>query len=140
MSDGIRAEDQRAAAVPAEVPAEVVAAWARITASWEDQAQHDALIGLVAQHGCFAWAAARYRERVDDPIAKRQQERLRKAATATMLATATVRTGPEEQPYRATILVFVVLLVALAAGGLYALHQQAQAPLAPPPPTTSPPR
>ena len=98
---------------------EVTAAWDRVVEDWDDPARHDALIGLVAQHNCFVWAAARYKERAGDPIADKQLERLRRAATATMLATATAR--PEaSQPYRKTFLyfafvVFILLATVLAA-------------------------
>jgi hypothetical protein len=69
-------------------PEVVTAAWDALAAHWDDQARHDALLGLVAQHGCYAWAAAKYKERGDDPIAQRQLERVRKSALATMFATA----------------------------------------------------
>ena len=49
---------------------------------------HEALLGLVAQHSCFAWAAARYKERAGDPVAD-AAARARCAArrVATMFAT-----------------------------------------------------
>jgi hypothetical protein len=67
------------------------AAWQRAVEQWDDPARHEVLIGLVAQHSAFAWAAAKYKARAGDPIADAQLERLRKSVTATMLATATVR-------------------------------------------------
>ena len=45
-------------------------------------------------------------------MADQQLERVRKAATATLLAGASKR-PPEETPYRRTIVIFIVLMVLL---------------------------
>ena len=95
---------------------DVRAAWARVTETWVDSARHDAFFALVVQHQCFAWAAARYRERNNDPIAEEQLGRLRKAAMATMMAAAAARPSKERQPYRSTLIVLIVLLVAMVLG------------------------
>lgn len=98
----------------------VEAAWARAVERWEDPARHEALLGLVAQHSAFAWAARKYKERAGDPIADAQLERLRKSATATMLATAAKRPESKDGPYKRTMLLGVLLLVMLALGLVYA--------------------
>jgi hypothetical protein len=100
-----------------EAPEAVRAAWQAVTEHWDEPARHEALLGLVAQHACFAWAAARYKERAGDAIADEQIERLRRAATATMLATATPRPSADKQPYKNTLIIFIAL-VAMAILGL----------------------
>lgn len=105
----------------AAVPEPVRAAWTRATAAWGDHARHDDLLGLVASHNAYAWAAGRYRTRGDDPVARRQLERLRRAAEATLLASATVRAGAETKPYRGTAGVLAVLVVVIVVGLLYAV-------------------
>lgn len=92
---------------------EVRSAWQRVTETWGDSVKHDDFFKLVVQHSCYAWAAARYRERGDDPIAKDQLERLRKAAVAAMMVTATARPAQEKTPYRSSLVVLVCLLVAM---------------------------
>jgi hypothetical protein len=98
----------------------VSAAWKSVTDEWTDRARHDALFALVVQHQCFAWAAAQYNEehkrRGDDPIAKEQLARLRRGATATMLAAAAARPEKTKQPYRNTMIVMMVMLAALVLG------------------------
>jgi len=121
----------------ANVPDVVRAAWddlhAPVSSSppyrggepWSDQARHDELLRLVAQHNCYAWAAGHYRDvnraKPEDTVAARQLERLRRAAEATMLAGATARADTAPKPYRATTGILVMLIVALVAGLLYAM-------------------
>lgn len=102
-----------------EPPADVQTAWQDITEHWDDAARHKAFVGLVSAHNCFAWAAARYKERAGDAIADAQLERLQRAATATLMATARARPRSERAPY-VSLLVVVVALLALALIGLLA--------------------
>lgn len=97
----------------------VEAAWARAVERWDDPSRHEALLGLVAQHSAFAWAAGKYKERAGDAIAERQLERLRKSATATMLATASRKPAPKDGPYKRTILLVALLLVMIVLGLVY---------------------
>ena len=99
-------------------PDAVQAAWEDAVAHWDDAAKHKALLGLVAQHSCFAWAAARYKERAGDPIADKQIERLRSSAMATMMAGAASKKKDEPAPFRGTMMLFIALLVALVVGML----------------------
>ncbi len=103
--------------------AAVEAAWERLVEKWDDPARHDAFLGLVTQHNEFVWAAAKYKERTGDAIAAKQLEKLRKAATATMFATASKKPG-EEPPYKRTMVVFIVLIVMLliALVGVKIMH------------------
>jgi hypothetical protein len=104
----------------AAVPESVREAWARATAAWEDPACHVEVLRQVATHNCYAWAAGRYRARGRDPVAERQLDRLRRAAEATLLASATVRRDAAAGPYRMTRGVLGFLIVMIAAGLLYA--------------------
>jgi hypothetical protein len=88
-------------------------AWERVTENWTDLARHDELFKLAVKDSALAWAAARYRERGDDPIAKDQLERLRKAALASMMVTAAARDDKQKTPYRSSLIVLICLIVAL---------------------------
>ena len=105
----------------AAVPDPVRQAWTRATAAWSDDALHDELLRLVATHNAYAWAAGRYRTRGDDAVARRQLDRLRRAAEATLLASATIRPGAEIKPYRGTAGVLAVLVVVIVIGLFYAV-------------------
>jgi hypothetical protein len=113
----------------ADIPAAVRAAWEHVTAAWDDEARHDALWELVSTNGCHAWAAGRYRaaslERPGDPIAPRRIERIRRAAEATLVATAAVKRAPGS-PYRATTGILALLIVMLVIGLLYAVFRSRQ--------------
>ncbi len=100
------------------VPEPVQAAWDDAVAHWDDPAKHTTLLGLVAQHSCFAWAAARYKERAGDPIADKQLERLRSSAVATMFATSGAKKQDEPAPFRSTMMLLIALMVALLVGML----------------------
>ena len=107
-------------------------AWARAVAGWDDPVRHEELLQQVAAHNGYAWAAGRYRARGRDPIADRQLDRLRRAAEATLLASATVR-RETTRPYRVTRGVLGFLIAVIAAGLLYATMRR-------PPRAPSPPR
>lgn len=114
------------------VPDSVRAAWQHAVDGWGEPARHDALLAQVAQHGCYAWAAARYRERGDDPVAQARIERLRKAATATMYATAKPRADRRTRPYSVTIAMLIALVTVAIVGFLFALRlHKPGAPLPP---------
>lgn len=119
----------------AAVPGPAREAWARALEAWGDPARHDEVLQQVAAHRCYAWAAACYRARGRDPIAERQLDRLRRAAEATLLASATARPDAAPRPYRATAGVLAILIVAVLVGLVYAtvLHAPAArtAPAAP---------
>ena len=110
-----------------QVPESVTAAWQTAVDGWDDAARHEAFFAQLAQHRCFAYGAARYRERAGDPTAERQLDRIRKSATAAMLATAAARPEETKNPYRATVAFFIVLVVLAIGGLLYTavLHSRA---------------
>ena len=97
----------------------VTAAWDRVVESWDEPARHEAFLGLVAQHSAYAWAAARYKERAGDPVADLALEKVRKAATAAMFASAAARPKDGASPYKKTMIWLVVLLVMLVLGMVF---------------------
>jgi hypothetical protein len=107
---------------------DVTQAWDRVLEQWDDKARHDAMLSVVVSHSEFAWAAARYKERGDDPVAHVQLERLRKAATATMLASAKARESPDSSPYKKMALWLAVMVVMLVVGLLFARIVVSNAP------------
>ena len=113
----------------ARVAAPVQAAWERVAAAWDDPALHDELFRLTTLHTCHAWTAARYRTEwlarggtgLDPHL-----ERMRKAAEATLLTTATAR--PEAAtPYRSARLTLIALVVLLVIGAVAAVVLGGQA-------------
>lgn len=105
----------------AAIPDVLTAAWDRAAEAWDDPARHDEVIRLVSQHDAFTWAAARYRTRAGDPIGDRQLARIRKAAEATLYASATMRKDNAPKPYRALVSVLIMLIVAAIAGLLFVM-------------------
>ena len=107
------------------VPDVLGAAWQRAVGSWDDRAAHDELLRLVTQHDAYAWAAARYRERVraapEDAVAQQQLDRVRKAAEATLLTTAAARQARTPSPYRGTMAVLGILIILIIALLVYAV-------------------
>jgi hypothetical protein len=99
-------------------------AWTELAEHWDEQARHDALLGMVAQHDCYAWAAAQYKARGDDPIAVRQLERIRKALFATMMVTATRKPDTAKVPFKGSILVLVLVVILTAVGLVYLQFRQ----------------
>ena len=113
------------------IPEPVRAVWQSVQDGWNDSKRHDAFLGVVAQHNCFAWAAARYKERAGDTIADAQLSKLRNAATATMLATATAKPKSAGKPYQATLVLFIALMIFAVLGLVYALHLRDNEPSVP---------
>jgi uncharacterized Zn finger protein (UPF0148 family) len=107
--------------VPEVVPRAVEDAWRRATEDWHDAARHEELLRQVAATDSYAWAAARYRQRGPDAITARQLAWLRRAAEATLLASATARPDATAPPYRAARRVLALLITTIAAGALYAM-------------------
>ena len=115
-------------------PPAVVTAWEDAVAHWDEPARHDTLLGLVVANNCFAWAAAQYKPKTGDPIADKNLERLRKAAMATMMATAAPRPDDTKLPYRNVVLVMIALVILIGVGMIYAKFRERSAPAQ----TTSP--
>ncbi len=99
----------------AQAPEAVTAAWEGVVAHWDEPKRHEALLGLTATYNCYAWVAGRYRERAGDPIADQQLDRIRKAATIAMFATASKR--PDGKSSR-NLSILVLLLFVCVVGGV----------------------
>lgn len=115
----------------------VAAAWDRVLEAWDEQGRHDALLRLVAEHDAYVWAAGKYRDakrsqpaspspfrtypdHAIDAIADRQLDRMRRAAEATLFASATARERRgRPSPYRASIGVIIMFVIAIAAGTVF---------------------
>lgn len=97
----------------AAIPEPVRDAWQRVVDGWDDPARHDELFRVVAQHNCFAWAAGRYRQRKDDPVADARLAKLRRAAEVTLLATATARRARVRAPGKPVAILLAALVLAL---------------------------
>ncbi|MDB4953230.1 MAG: hypothetical protein JWO36_799 [Myxococcales bacterium] len=125
----------------AAVPDSVRAAWGRVEDAWTEPARHDELLRLVSQHSAYAWAAGRYRDairqRTGDTIGGGQLERVRRAAEAQLLATATGRPDLAKKALVRTIGVLVTLVLIVAAWLVYSIVRE-DAP--PPRPTVRQPR
>jgi hypothetical protein len=61
-----------------------------------------------------------YPDHAIDAIADRQLDRMRRAAEATMLASATTREVRARSPYRSTISVLLLLIIVIVAGSIVA--------------------
>ena len=134
------------------VPPEIEAAWERVLCAWDDTGRHDTLLQLVAQHDAYAWTAARYRDakragsgaasaspspfrsypdHAVDAVADRQLERLRRAAEATLHASASARDRARDRarpPYHVSKAVLAMLVFAIVAGLIFALVLRAHPP------------
>lgn len=126
------------------VPDVARSAWERVEAAWEDPAAHDELLRLTTLHGCYAWAAARYRDRrgeagppfreigdARDPIAERQLDRIRRAAEVALLTSGAPRPERGRTPYKSTKLLLVVVIIMIVIGLAYAMYQQMKPQQAP---------
>jgi hypothetical protein len=129
----------------AAVPEVLAAAWDRALEGWDDDERHDALLRLVAQHDAYAWAAAKYRDvkraapaspspfrsypdHAVDAIADRQLDRMRRAAEATLFASASAREDRGRAPYRATTTILAMFIFVIVAGLVFATMLQRSRP------------
>jgi hypothetical protein len=96
------------------------AAWRACEERWDDPKAHDAFLALASAQSGYPYAAGRYKSRAGDETADRMLERLRKAALAQMMATATPRDKQRGKPYQMTAVLLIVLMVAAIAGLVYA--------------------
>jgi len=101
------------------VPTALDEAWNEVELYWDDVKRHDALLGLVAHFSAYQWAAGKYRQHGSDPIAKRQLDRIRKSAIATMFATQTRKRETEKLPFRGSLLVLLIVAILAGTGLMY---------------------
>ena len=99
---------------------------AAVAEQWDDAGDAtSALLALVAQHSCFAWAAAQLQGARRDPIADKQLERIcARAADRDDDGDGAARARTEragEQPYRdrrSFVLLPLLLLIAIVGSRL----------------------
>lgn len=96
--------------------ANLEAAWSETLSQWTNPAAHDELFRLVHLHDAWLWAARSYREyakaHIGDEVAQRQLKKLQ----GYLMVTLAPRDKPARTPYRATISILVMMLIALGAG------------------------
>jgi hypothetical protein len=108
------------ARLDAGVPAALKQLWSHVETGWEDQARHALFVeqALAGGHGGFA--AACYRQKGDDPVARRQLERIASRLEQSLVATATPPDARAGAAGRKAIWLLVLLLAAAFAAMLYA--------------------
>lgn len=98
-------------------------AWQAATEHWDDEARHDEVLRLANQHDAYAWVAARYRERAkqfpDDKSSKEHLDRVARAAEAALVAGAFKRKDGAPSPYRNTMAILGLMIIAIIAGLVY---------------------
>ena len=95
------------------IPEPVRAAWQGVLGGWDEPARHDAFFQVVVHHGCYAWAAGRYKQKAGDAIADARLAKLQRAAEAALFATAAVRPAASDQGKSNMKLFVVAMLFAL---------------------------
>ncbi len=99
--------------------ANLEAAWTKTTLEWASPAAHAELFRLVHLHDAWVWAARSYREyakaHTGDEIAQRQLKKL----TGYLMVTLAPRAKPMRNPYRATVSILVMMMLALGAGAAF---------------------
>jgi hypothetical protein len=102
----------------------MVATWDAAVARWDDPAAHDAVVAAAAELSCFAWVAARYRERErdGDAVARAQLARIARATEAALTVGVHARRAdaPAKTPYRGIQLMIAVLVLVVIGAWLYA--------------------
>ncbi|HEY4241753.1 MAG TPA: hypothetical protein VGM88_18150 [Kofleriaceae bacterium] len=100
----------------------VRAAWDHAVANWDDPVAHDEVLRLANVNICYAWVAAKYRERAaqGDEIAKTQQAKLRRAAEIQLVAGATLRREKAAGSTKSLRTMITMLVLVAAAGLIYA--------------------
>jgi uncharacterized Zn finger protein (UPF0148 family) len=114
------------------VPEALTRAWQHALEGWDEKARHDELLRLVTHHDAYAWAAARYRERLreraGDAVADRELARVRRAAEAALTVSAATRQAKTREPYRSSMAILALLMLAAIGGLVYAMVRKSEAP------------
>lgn len=115
------------------VPEALTSAWQQAVEHWNEPARHDELLRLVTANDAYAWVAAHYRDRIkadaDDMIARDQLARVRRAAEATLVTSAAAaRHARLPEPYRNTMVILGILIIAIIAGLVYAMARDGGKP------------
>ncbi|MFN0253514.1 MAG: hypothetical protein ACKV2T_41985 [Kofleriaceae bacterium] len=97
-----------------DVPADVRAAWDALAIAWDDDARHAAFMRVVVDGNAFAWAAQQYRAKKPDPRAEMMLARVRKAAEARLVASASARPAPKTVFHSVKLLLGGAVLMVVA--------------------------
>jgi hypothetical protein len=112
------------------VSTELTTAWSRVLEGWTDARRHDAILGIAAKHGEFAWLATRYRAHVkrnaDDAIAPARLARVQRAAAVVMFSKAPPTSEPMPKIFKMASLLLVGAAVAVGIG-LFVVDNKVQA-------------
>jgi hypothetical protein len=118
-----------------DVPSVVRAAWDALATAWDDDDRHAAFMRVVVDENAFAWAAQQYREKKPDPRAEKMLARVRKAAEARLVASASARPEPKNVFNSvklllggAVLMVVALLLILQFLKGKQHAEQPAKAP------------
>lgn len=106
--------DAFARTLDADVPHVVRAAWDALVSAWDDDDRHAAFMRIVVDETAFAWAAQQYREKKPDVRAIAMLERVRRAAEARLLASASAKPEPKSMFHSVKILVGGAVLMVIA--------------------------
>jgi hypothetical protein len=108
--------DAFARTLAADVPEVVRAAWDALDApaTWDQDDRHAAFMRIVVDENAFAWAAQQYRARKPDPRAQTMLERVRKAAEARLVASASARPEPKSVFHSVKILIAGAVMMVIA--------------------------
>jgi len=109
-----------AAALGADVPAELEALWAHVEAGWDERVRHALFTERAIAAGHAAFAASRYRARgADDPVAVEQLARLSsRLEQALVQGSLADRSRGAEPPRKKAALYLLAILLFLAVGAL----------------------
>lgn len=106
--------DAFARKLDADVPEAVRAAWDALAAGWDDDDRHAAFMRIVVDENAFAWAAQQYRQKKPDPRAEAMLDRVRRAAEARLVASASAKPEPKSIFHSVKILVGGAVLMVIA--------------------------
>lgn len=106
--------DAFARKLDADVPAVVRAAWDALQEAWDSNERHAAFMRIVVDENAFSWAAQQYREKKPDPRAEAMLDRVRRAAEARLVASASAKPEPKSVFHSVKILVGGAVLMVVA--------------------------
>ena len=100
----------------ADVPGAIVELWTHAEHGWDDRARHALFVERALAAGAGGYAAACYRRKGDDPIAREQLELITSRLEQLLLASGTSPEAARSSPSRKlALLVVFVLMFALGA-------------------------
>ncbi len=105
------------------VPEEMKALWRELLTEWQDDEAHERFIGRALDLSLGDYAARCYRQRPEDPVARRRLDQIRTrllAVAASMAQVMERKKGGAGSRGRRRLFAFAILLLLLFACGLFA--------------------